>query len=100
MAFPGISVDGAKPFFNALCDAKVVDDCSFSFYLSQKPNEDGSTLVLGGVDPKYADGDFKYYDLVSETYWPVKMPYLTIKGKKYTTVQGIVDTGTSVLVVD
>jgi len=56
MAWGAISVDHIRPFFLQLCDEGKVSDCSFSFYASSKT--DGSALVLGGVDSKYAKGDF------------------------------------------
>lgn len=56
MAWAGISINGIRPWFQSLCDAGTVDDCSFAFYASN--GSDDSALVLGGVDPKYAAGEF------------------------------------------
>jgi cathepsin D len=34
MAFPTISVDGVTPYFYRLMEEKIVDDASFTFFLS------------------------------------------------------------------
>jgi cathepsin D len=51
MAWPAISIDGVNPLFMDLWLQKKVDANSFAFFLTSKPNSDGSALVLGGVDP-------------------------------------------------
>lgn len=56
MAWGGISINGIRPWFLSLCDAGTVTDCSFAFYASNGGTN--STLVLGGVDPKFAAGPF------------------------------------------
>jgi hypothetical protein len=39
-------------------EQKLVDSNSFSFYLTQTPGSDGSKLILGGVNPDYAETPF------------------------------------------
>jgi len=81
-----------------MCDAGVVTDCSFAFYAS-KDGKDGSALVLDGVNPAYAAGAFTYHDIISETYWPVNLQTVETAGSKHTGFkQGVVDSGTSLLV--
>lgn len=53
MAFPAISVNGVTPYFQRLVDEKLVDDASFSFFLTSTPGSTGSKLVLGGVNNAY-----------------------------------------------
>jgi len=56
-------------------------------------------LVLGGVNMDYADGEFKYYPLVSETYWMIQMDNMKVNGGAETgLLKAIVDTGTSAIV--
>jgi hypothetical protein len=66
MAFPKIAVNGVTPYFYRLMEEKLVDDASFSFYLTSTPGSTGSKLVLGGVNLDYvAEGEkFQYFPLV------------------------------------
>lgn len=50
MAFPKISVNGVTPYFHRLMEENLVDDASFSFFLTHTPGSTGSKLVLGGVN--------------------------------------------------
>lgn len=57
-------------------------------------------MVLGGVNNNYADGNFKYYPLVSQTYWLLNMSDIVFNGTSYktsNTLYAIIDTGTSVI---
>lgn len=71
MAFPAISVLGMTPVYQAMYEQGLVATNSFSFALTSTPGQEGSKLVLGGVNPAYAASEFDYYPLVSETYWMI-----------------------------
>ena len=97
--FQSISVDGFPTLVQALAaQGKIAN--SFSFYLTQKPSAAGSTLVLGGVDSKFYTGTITYHPLKSETYWLISVDRVAIGNTPATTgaINGIVDTGTSVIV--
>lgn len=64
LAFPAISVNGVTPYFYRLMEEKLIDEASFSFYLTSTPGSSGSKLVLGGVNPAYAQSSFNYYPLI------------------------------------
>lgn len=101
MAWPSISVHNLPLIFDLLVEQKQVSGNSFSFYLTKKPGQDGSALVLGGVDTKYAAGSFKYYPLKMHNYWALQMEDVVFNGTSYKTspdLLGIIDTGTSVIV--
>jgi len=101
MAWPQISVDNLELIFDLLVKQKKVEGNSFSFYLTKKPGQDGSALVLGGINKKYYTGDFKYYDLSMTLYWGLDMDDIIFNGTSYKVknrLLGIVDTGTSVIV--
>lgn len=76
----------------------LVDTNSFSFALTPNAGQEGSRLILGGVNPDYADGEFKYYPLVSETYWMIQMDNMTVGAQSSGYLKAIVDTGTSAIV--
>lgn len=101
MGWPKLSVNGMSPIFFAFLEQGLVKDASYSFYLSRN-GASGSSLVLGGVNTDYATTDFKYYSLLADSYWLIPLQDIVINGKSYkpasTTLKGIVDTGTSVIV--
>jgi len=101
MGWKAISVKGYDTVFDKVQQQKLVDP-SFSFYLTSTPGSDGSELILGGVDSKYYTGDFKYYDLTSESYWLIAGDHMTFNNKQYGTdgLRLIVDSGTSLIVGD
>lgn len=69
--------------------------------MTKKAGEEGSALVLGGVNSKYAAGEFKYYPLKMHNYWVLDMSDIVFNGTSYKVSQdliGIIDTGTSVIV--
>lgn len=56
---------------------------------------------MGGIDTKYAAGEFEYYPLTSEDYWKIQVDSLKIGEVKVADkINGIVDTGTSTLVAN
>eukprot|EP00744_Colponema_vietnamica_P000805 GILI01001400.1.p1 GENE.GILI01001400.1~~GILI01001400.1.p1 ORF type:complete len:377 (-),score=149.38 GILI01001400.1:41-1171(-) len=99
MGFNTISAGGMPPVFDSMYEQKVIDDYSFSFYLSKAPGA-GSSLVLGGVNPKYASSSFKYYPLLQKSYWLIAMDDVQLGGKGLglTNPRAILDTGTSLIV--
>lgn len=100
MAWPTISVDQMPLIFDLLVKQGKVTGNSFSFYLTKTAGTNGSSLILGGVDTKYASGDFKYYPLISKDYWRVAMSDIVFNGTSYkvgSNIQAIIDTGTSVI---
>jgi hypothetical protein len=99
LAFDSISVNHVEPIFYSLVRQHQVQDASFSFYLTKKPNQEGSQLIMGGVENQYARSPFKYYDLVMLNYWLIRMTSLSFGDFKIDeNLMAIVDTGTSVIV--
>ncbi len=70
--------------------------------MTKKAGQEGSALVLGGVNPKYATEEFKYYPLKMKNYWALDMTDIIFNGTSYkqsgVDLIGIIDTGTSVIV--
>lgn len=101
MAWRSISVLNLPTVFDALVEQRKVEGNSFSFYLTKKAGQEGSALVLGGVNTKYAAESFKYYPLKMHNYWLLDMTDVIFNGTSYKTsrdLAGIIDTGTSVIV--
>ena len=101
LAWPALSVDGLPMYINEIFKQGGITDHSFSFFLTSKPNQAGSQLILGGVDPEYYTGTINYHSVLYETYWTLNINDIRFGGVDvsqglYTTA--IADTGTSLLV--
>ncbi|NWU17238.1 CATD protein, partial [Cephalopterus ornatus] len=101
MAFPRISVDQVTPFFDNIMQQKLIEKNMFSFYLNRDPSaQPGGELLLGGTDPKYYTGEFKWLNVTRKAYWQIHMDSVQV-GNGTTLCDGgceaIVDTGTSLI---
>lgn len=98
LAWPTISVDGVVPVMQALYKAGQLDDPVFAFYLNDDDNKKGE-LSLGAIDSSRMVGDIHWVPVISDTYWTVELGGMSVNGKSITKVkQGIVDSGTSLIV--
>ncbi|NXM29624.1 CATD protein, partial [Oxyruncus cristatus] len=101
MAFPRISVDQVTPFFDNIMQQKLIEKNMFSFYLNRDPSaQPGGELLLGGTDPKYYTGEFRWMNVTRKAYWQIHMDSVEV-GNGTTVCNGgceaIVDTGTSLI---
>ncbi|XP_027744533.1 cathepsin D [Empidonax traillii] len=101
MAFPRISVDQVTPFFDNIMEQKLIEKNVFSFYLNRDPSaQPGGELLLGGTDPKYYTGEFRWMNVTRKAYWQIHMDSVEV-GNGTTLCDGgceaIVDTGTSLI---
>lgn len=101
MGWHSISVLKLPTVFDQLVSQGAIEDNSFSFFLTDKPNAEGSALILGGVDEKFYTGEFTYHNLKAENYWLIDLADIKIGStsvKPAGATNGIVDTGTSLMV--
>jgi len=102
LAWKSISADQLDTVFDIMIAQGLIEQHSFSLYLTQNPDRDGSVLILGGADPAYYTGEITYHNLLKENYWLIGLDDITISGKSIKPskglINGIVDTGTSLLV--
>lgn len=98
LGFTSISVGGVPTVFEEAIKQNKVDQPIFSFYLGD--NKDGE-LTFGGYDPNKFEGDLKYVDLESATYWEIAMDSIEAGDYKKDSADGkitsIVDSGTSLI---
>jgi len=68
--------------------------------LTNNAGSNGSTLVLGGIDPQFNSTPFTYFPLINDTYWITAMNNVMVGNKSYAldNMAAIIDTGTSVIV--
>jgi len=74
-----------------------MSNSAFSFYLTKTAGQKGSTLIFGGSSDKFYEGTLKYYPLISETYWVLDMPTMSVGETNVKVGRGIMDTGTSMI---
>lgn len=99
MAFPKLAADNVPTFFQQLIKEKLIEDASFSLYIS--PNS--SAIILGGIEPKYAKSEFRYFPVTPTGYWSAAAQSLVIADQRLTVSHGdfaiMFDSGTSRIVV-
>lgn len=101
LGYDTISVASVVPPFYNMVDQKLISEPLFSFYLQRAA--DGSTtggsLVFGGVEEDYFEGELKYAPVVRKGYWEVSLDSFSVGeidlGMKKTTAA--IDTGTSLI---
>jgi len=98
MGWPSISVANATPFFFQMVEQKAVEENVACFYLTKEAGAVGSTLVLGGVDTSFAQGEFIWVPLKNTTYWLIDIDGIGANGKSSGPIGAVVDSGTSLLV--
>jgi len=97
--FPGISVNGMTPFFQAALAAGLIKEPKFAFYL-EKSGSSGGELSLGGTDSTKYTGDFTYTPITNKGYWEFSVAGVTVGGASFaSTTKAIADTGTSLLAI-
>jgi predicted aspartyl protease len=93
MAFQSIAVDGMRPAWYGALEGQA--DQAFGVYLGGTTGV-GGELTLGGTDTAHYSGDISYVPVSRAKYWQVTVDSFSIGN--LTKVEGIVDTGTSLLV--
>jgi len=100
LAYDEVSVNHLPTFFSILLEQKVITEPSYSFYLTKDLNANGSALILGGIDEKYAKSEFHYVNLINKTFFMADLDDFSVGNKSFYD-QGmtiLVDTGTSLIV--
>ena len=100
MGFDAISVDKLPTVFELAVQQGLIEDSIYSFYLTKDPDEEGSELILGGVDPQYNITAFKFYDLIADTYYVTDLADFGLGNTSYgrSSMRAIIDTGTTLIV--
>merc|ERR1719446_1350751 len=72
LAFPSMSANRVKPFFDTVIDAKSLQHNEFAFYFS-KDIRAGNALFWGGVDPAFYEGKIEYFPVTDPYYWALDL---------------------------
>ncbi|XP_028357287.1 pregnancy-associated glycoprotein 2-like isoform X2 [Physeter macrocephalus] len=100
LGYPSLAVRGTTPVFDNLKRRGLISQPVFAFYLSTQ-KENGSMVMLGGVDHRYHKGELQWIPVSRPHYWQITMNRITMNGLVlgcFRGCQAIVDTGTSFLV--
>jgi len=77
LAYPAMSANGAKPFFDSVVEQGALKQNEFAFYFSRdKPAS--NAVFWGGVDPTFYKGDIAYFPVVDPYYWSLKLKFFRI----------------------
>lgn len=77
LAYPAMSANGAKPFFDSVVEQGALKNNEFAFYFSRdKPAS--NAVFWGGVDPTFYKGNISYFRVVDPYYWSLKLKHFRI----------------------
>merc|ERR1712176_1441627 len=94
LAFEALSLGGATTVFKNAIDQGAVNKPIFAFKLGD--NADGE-LTFGGYDDSEFKGDISWVSLSEPKYWEIKVDDVQIGSYSSGAVNGIVDSGTSLI---
>lgn len=97
MGFPEIAMNKLTPFMVLLKNQKKIDTNVVQFALEHTGEE--SDMTIGGEDSTKTSEPFTYHNVIQKGYWMINIDSVKLGDKVVgTNIQGIVDTGTSIMV--
>jgi hypothetical protein len=72
LAFPAMSANGVKPFFDTVIEQKGLKHNEFAVYFS-KVNPSANAIFWGGVDSRFFKGEIEYFHVVDPYYWSLDL---------------------------
>ncbi|KAG0292408.1 hypothetical protein BGZ96_004155 [Linnemannia gamsii] len=104
LAFPSIqSVPGVETFMTNAIREKAVALPVVSAYLPsiRRNGGKGGHYLFGAIDSTKFEGSLTYVPVTTKRYWQVTVQDVLVDGQSLnTTLQGIVDTGTTLIILD
>jgi len=88
LAFPKMSANHVKPFFDTVIDTKALQHNEFAFYFS-KDLHGGNALFWGGVDPAFYEGKIEYFPVRDPYYWALDLHSFQVGDKVLLGSQGV-----------
>ncbi|GAB1301156.1 Gastricsin [Apodemus speciosus] len=104
LAYPGLSAGGATTALQGMLGEGALSEPLFGVYLGSQQGSDGGQIVFGGVDENLYTGDLTWIPVTQELYWQITIDDFLVGDQasgwcSSSGCQGIVDTGTSLLVM-
>jgi len=106
LGFPSLAIDGTTPPFDSMFLKQRFANPVFSFFLTKNPNQEGSSLTIGGVQKEKYQGDLHWHRVFvkdkTPEYWTLKLSDVLIDGQSTGVCQPngcpiAIDTGTSLI---
>ncbi|KAJ7779191.1 acid protease [Mycena metata] len=108
LAFQGLAVTDAAPFWQALITNNQLSSPEMAFQLARSQStkdEPGGTFTLGGTNSSLFTGDIEFHDLTGSStpmFWQVSLSAVTVQGKSVAISTGnaalsAIDTGTTAI---
>eukprot|EP00927_Polykrikos_kofoidii_P037841 TRINITY_DN32045_c0_g1_i1.p1 TRINITY_DN32045_c0_g1~~TRINITY_DN32045_c0_g1_i1.p1 ORF type:complete len:713 (-),score=88.47 TRINITY_DN32045_c0_g1_i1:38-2176(-) len=70
LAFPSMSANKARPFFDTVVKQKALQHNEFAFYFS-RDSPAANAIFWGGVDSRFYKGKIEYFPVSDPYYWAV-----------------------------
>lgn len=100
LAYPSMARSGFNPVFDNIIQEGKLSRNVFSFYF-ERSEEEGSHLMLGGVDKSLIEGDITFFPVVAKRFWAIEASAILVDGKDVGLCKGgcrlLVDSGTSLI---
>ena len=97
--FPKLAFNPETQFWNSLSKSNISKHL-ISFYYPMKEEEEGNVTV-GAINDEFYEGELKYFDLLSDDYWALKLDDILVGGKSLNICnngcKAILDTGTNII---
>merc|ERR1740121_2778336 len=81
LAFPKMSANGARAFFDNIIEQRALAKNEFAFYFSLD-NPSSNAILWGGVDSKFYHGDIEYFKVTDPYYWATDLLSFQIGGQE------------------
>jgi len=81
LAFPKMSANGVRAFFDNIIEQKALEKNEFAFYFSLD-NPSSNAILWGGVDKKFYQGDIEYFKVTDPYYWSTDLLSFQIGGQE------------------
>ena len=100
LAYPSMAAYGITPVFDSIIKNKLLMSNVMTFYYSVDENVDGQ-ITLGNIDKSKYTGELKYYRVIDEYYWTIKLDDIKYNGVSLGVCVGgckaVIDTGTTLI---
>lgn len=72
LAFPAMSANKVKPFFDTVIEQKALEKNEFAIYFSRDVPS-ANAVFWGGVDKRFCDGEIEYFPVTDPYYWAMDL---------------------------
>lgn len=96
LAFPAMSANGVRPFFDTVIEQKGLEHNEFAVYFS-KDNPSANAIFWGGVDRRFFKGEIEWFPVTDPYYWALDLHAFKI-GEECLLGPGCQSTGSSMFV--